>query len=149
MLAGFSGGGIHRLRRIPARPRCCTARSEEVFMRQGIVRSLCLVGFLTLAACAPAPPRSEGRSAGEGSSSVPATGPKTLLFGVRYEINDVFPKITSGTSSDGQKRLFTASLAYMDGNGVINPYLAETLPTVENNTWRIFPDGRMETTDTL
>src|SRR5437899_10323379 len=118
-------------------------------MRQGIVRSLCLVGFLTLAACAPAPPRTEGRGAGEASSAVPATGPRTLLFGVRYEINDVFPKITSGTSSDGQKRLFTASLTYMDGSGAINPYLAEALPTVENNSWRILPDGRMETTYTL
>src|SRR5437870_13340926 len=119
-------------------------------MRYTVFRSLCSVAFLTLAACAPAPaPNSQSPGSSAGSSSVPATGPKTLLFGVRYEINDVFPKITSGTSSDGQKRLFTASLAYMDGNGVINPYLAETLPTVENNTWRIFPDGRMETTDTL
>jgi ABC-type transport system substrate-binding protein len=64
---------------------------------------------------------------------------------VRYELPDIAPKITTGTSSDGMKRLFTASLAYMDGSGTMRPYLAETLPAPGTDTWRVFPDGRMET----
>src|SRR2546422_5456927 len=34
----------------------------------------------------------------------------------------------------------------MDSSGVIHPYLAETLPQLNAESWRLFPDGRMETT---
>jgi ABC-type transport system substrate-binding protein len=73
-------------------------------VRYAVFRSLCLVGFLTLAACAPAPaPNSQGPGGSAGSSSAQTTGPKTLLFGVRYELNDV--GIQKG--SDGQYRTST------------------------------------------
>src|SRR5207244_52796 len=39
-----------------------------------------------------------------------------------------------------------AALFLMDGSGVTQPYLAATLPQVGTDTWRVFPDGRMEVT---
>lgn len=116
-------------------------------MDQKNVRWVGLLALLGLVACSPAPGRATdagapGRPPGPGQAAVA----KTLVFGVRYELTEVVPKITTGTSSDGMKRLFTASLAYMDGKGAINPYLAEALPALETDSWRVFPDGRMETT---
>src|SRR5947207_4882367 len=119
-------------------------------MRWNGLCSLPVIVLLVLVACAPAPTRNSASPDASVSSAPaqPAT-PKTLMFGVRYELNDVAPKITSGSSSEGMKRLFTASLAYLDGNGAVNSYLAESLPTVDTDSWRVFADGRMETTYTL
>jgi len=42
-------------------------------------------------------------------------------------------------------RPFNAFLELVDDHGVAHPYLAETLPALDTDTWRVFPDGRMET----
>ena len=42
--------------------------------------------------------------------------------------------------------LFNATLDYRDEREVPHPYLAEALPQLNTDTWRVFPDGRMETT---
>src|SRR5438128_2369462 len=102
-----------------------------------------MIALAVLAACSSTPTGSSDSSV---PGAAPARQPKTLIFGVRYELTDIVPKITTGTSSDGMKRLFTASLAYMDGAGVIKPYLAEALPSPNTDSWQVFPDGRMETT---
>jgi peptide/nickel transport system substrate-binding protein len=39
-----------------------------------------------------------------------------------------------------------AGLTLVDGEGVRRPQLAEQVPSTENGLWRVFPDGRMETT---
>jgi peptide/nickel transport system substrate-binding protein len=44
------------------------------------------------------------------------------------------------------KELLNAKLAFLDENGLPFPVLAETLPQLNTDTWRVFPDGRMETT---
>ena len=38
-----------------------------------------------------------------------------------------------------------AGLTLVDGQGVRRPQLAEQVPSTENDLWRVFPDGRMET----
>jgi len=43
-------------------------------------------------------------------------------------------------------RLFNASLVLLDDREVPRPYLAETVPELNSETWKVFPDGRMETT---
>jgi peptide/nickel transport system substrate-binding protein len=47
------------------------------------------------------------------------------------------------------KRLFNAALALIDSAGNARADLAETLPQLNTESWRVFPDGRMETTYTL
>jgi hypothetical protein len=43
-------------------------------------------------------------------------------------------------------RLFNATLAYKDERGVDHPELAEALPQLGTDSWRVFPDGQMEKT---
>jgi peptide/nickel transport system substrate-binding protein len=50
--------------------------------------------------------------------------------------------LTSGTTT----RLFNAGLSLENAQGSALPYLAEDLPRLNTDTWRVQPDGRMETT---
>src|SRR6266542_4007465 len=43
------------------------------------------------------------------------------------------------------KKLIHSGLAIRDGDGHLQPLLAEAVPTIENGNWRLLPDGRMET----
>ncbi len=45
--------------------------------------------------------------------------------------------------------VFNATLDHADENGTIMPLLAEALPQLDSESWRVFPDGRMETTHRL
>ncbi len=56
------------------------------------------------------------------------------------------PITTMTTSTAGRRRLFNAALALRDGNNQPQPYLAGALPQLNTDSWRVFPDGRMETT---
>ncbi|MBM2812326.1 MAG: hypothetical protein HW416_3085 [Chloroflexi bacterium] len=42
-----------------------------------------------------------------------------------------------------------SGLSIYDDRGELRPQLAETIPTVENGLWKVFPDGRMELTFTI
>jgi peptide/nickel transport system substrate-binding protein len=57
----------------------------------------------------------------------------------------------SGTYQGGDvlEELMTGGLTQRDANGSLRPQLAEVLPTADNGRWKLFPDGRMETTWTL
>lgn len=43
-------------------------------------------------------------------------------------------------------RVFNAELDTVDAHDRPMPYLAEALPQLNSESWRVFPDGRMETT---
>lgn len=47
---------------------------------------------------------------------------------------------------DALQDLVGANLAAADPNGNLQPHLAEVVPTIDNGLWKVFPDGRMETT---
>ncbi len=47
---------------------------------------------------------------------------------------------------DTLEELVSAGLVNVDDRGQLQPQLAETVPTIENGLWNVFPDGRMETT---
>jgi peptide/nickel transport system substrate-binding protein len=56
----------------------------------------------------------------------------------------------TGPLARGQFRviqpLVNAGLSVEDPGGVLLPLLAERVPSLENGLWKLFPDGRMETT---
>ncbi len=54
--------------------------------------------------------------------------------------------LTSGTNSRDYAAISNGFMAYIDSTDQAHPMLAEELPTVENGTWKILPDGQMETT---
>src|SRR5438093_15579 len=106
-----------------------------------------MVAATLLAACAaPAAPSREGAGAASSAPAPQPAAPRSITMGVRYELISGQSKALNNSSSDIQKRLFNASLAMMDSSGVIHPYLAETLPQLNTDSWQVFPDGRMETT---
>jgi peptide/nickel transport system substrate-binding protein len=110
-----------------------------------VVRAFVVV--LALAACAgPAPRADEGPTRPAEAETGSAGASRTLIGGYRFEVTDLSPKIIGSNSPVGTKRLFNADLALIDGQGNPRPYLAETLPQLNTDSWRVFPDGRMETT---
>jgi peptide/nickel transport system substrate-binding protein len=72
---------------------------------------------------------------------------RTLVVGLRVEPSSLSSKalVGGGVKMKSSSRLFNASVDLIDDRGVPRPYLAEALPQVNTETWRIFPDGRMET----
>jgi peptide/nickel transport system substrate-binding protein len=67
----------------------------------------------------------------------------------RYEPSNLAPKVLQSNGTFNTARLFNAALTLVDDEGNPRPYLAEALPQLGTDTWRVFPDGRMETTYTL
>jgi peptide/nickel transport system substrate-binding protein len=99
--------------------------------------------LFTVAGCAPrGPAESAGRPTGEGDA---ARQNRAVTMAVRYEVPTLVPKAGSGLTG-GTARMFNAGLFLMDGDGNTQSYLAATLPAVNTDTWRVFPDGRMEVT---
>lgn len=103
------------------------------------------LGIVILAAlltgCA-APQRSEQPRA---EAPVAGTPGRTLSMAIRFEPTDLAIKISSLGGAEFVKRPFNASLAVIDGGGNPQPHLAASLPQLNTDSWRVFPDGRMET----
>jgi peptide/nickel transport system substrate-binding protein len=105
-----------------------------------------LVAALFLVACTSSgPPQSPERGVADGP---PRTAPRQIVVASAVEPGPLEPRqmVGSGIGSRDFAAMFSASLAYLDPEQRPMPYLAEQVPNVEAGTWRIFPDGRMETT---
>jgi peptide/nickel transport system substrate-binding protein len=116
---------------------------------------LALLSLIVVTACASPSSQLASAPAGDSASNASArtttsAGPKTLRLVTRLETPDLAPKSAeSGGGNEIAKRLFNAQLALLDAQVVAHPYLAESLPQLNTDTWKVFPDGRMETTYTL
>ncbi len=47
---------------------------------------------------------------------------------------------------DAVEQLVSSGMAGQDDKGDLRPLLAQAVPSIDNGLWRLFPDGRMETT---
>jgi peptide/nickel transport system substrate-binding protein len=106
-----------------------------------------LIAAIIVVGCAPRPnnPSPSAQPATSGDAAAPAvTSPRTLSVVLRVEPIGM----TEGADDRGtiHKALFTTTLGAWDQQGRPYPVLAETLPQLNTDTWRVFPDGRMETT---
>lgn len=100
---------------------------------------LALLGALFLGACAPG--RAPGTSERSPSS---ATQPsRTLNVIMRVEPPDILAGAVDRSAI--HKPLFTATLGGWDLSNTPYPILARDVPQLNTDTWRLFPDGRMET----
>ncbi len=103
---------------------------------------------LMLAACASPP------QAGRSSARTESEPSKPVAFKrITLAIRDVPPSlVTRRTRPDGYRGLdgieemAHAGFTYLKPDGTRAPQLAEAVPTIENGLWKLFPDGRMETT---
>ncbi len=111
--------------------------------------AMSLILVLVASACAPATPRS---SEGGGSSSASgSTTPRRISVGIMIEPQAFRSQLSRSSlgsipGSQELEQLVNAGLTIADNQGRLVPQLAEAVPTVENGLWRVFPDGRMETT---
>src|SRR5207249_8984855 len=80
------------------------------------------------------------------NAEAPARQSRTLTMAVKYEVPDLAPKLPASSGPNTTRRLFNSFLSLIDDTGKPRPYLAESLPELNTETWRIYADGRMETT---
>ena len=102
--------------------------------------------LLTLPACAP--PRPDASSTAPGQEARQGA-PKRFTAAIRGDPHTVYQKLNPRSNIPGiddLERLVNAGLTVQDPDGNLQPRLAEAVPSIENGLWRVFPDGRMETT---
>ncbi|HEY3118474.1 MAG TPA: ABC transporter substrate-binding protein, partial [Chloroflexota bacterium] len=106
----------------------------------------CLAPLLIATACAtPGGPPSQ---AGGGPASA---GPKRLIAAIHGNPTSILYSLNSGGGGrvDGGMELqglVNSGMAVQTSGGEWTPVLAEAIPSVDNGLWKIFPDGRSETT---
>src|SRR5439155_3903892 len=71
---------------------------------------------------------------------------RTLVVSHRIEPSNLAPKVLGTNGPLRNSRFFSAALSLINDKGIAIPYLAEALPQLNTDSWRVFPDGRMETT---
>ena len=113
-----------------------------------------MVALVVLGCAGPPGPATDAASREAG----PSTGPKRItaaMMGNPIGVDVRFIGGGSGGGVPGQGQLgelVGSGLTIPDaggetrGSGSIRPRLSEAVPSVENGLWRVFPDGRMETT---
>lgn len=74
---------------------------------------------------------------------------RALTFPVTREVTSLYPAMNDAGGTDATLRIFNAGLTVVDDQGSIRPELAAEIPQLNTDTWRVFPDGKMETTYTL
>ena len=99
----------------------------------------CTQGAAPSAAPSGAGARQTGGDAGPRAKRITAAV-RAELPTVSKTLNTIIPGATA------LDRLVSAGLTTTDDKGVIHPQLADAVPSVDNGQWRVFPDGRMETT---
>lgn len=104
------------------------------------------IAALVITACAPL---AGGTTAGQ--SPIAAPDNRTLVMILREEPPSVASKALRGAGSSvaSAVRLFNAELDYADEHEESHPYLQEALPRIDTDTWKVLPEGRMQTTHRL
>jgi peptide/nickel transport system substrate-binding protein len=76
------------------------------------------------------------------------TAAKTLTIGIQRGLPDFSPftALSVSTSSSNIPPMVNDGLTYVDNRGIVHPLKATELPSIEKGTWKLFDDGRMETT---
>jgi peptide/nickel transport system substrate-binding protein len=114
------------------------------------VRAVPILVMLVLTACAPGGPAST--AADRPAASEPATqraGSKSLVLALEAEPTDAFVGSIgggAGTVAGNVQLAVHQWLTGYDDRGNAYPMLATALPSRENGTWVIRPDGTMQTT---
>lgn len=109
--------------------------------------SALLLVCLVLTNCAPT-----GATTRESTSAPVRSGPKRLIAAIQSD-----PSVLTNTLviSSGQpgvpeiEEMIHQGLTDDDPDGIRQPFLAEVVPTLENGLWKVFPDGKMDTTWTI
>ena len=100
--------------------------------------------------CAPQGPGAGQGRAGDAAATAPSA-PKRITAAMMGNPPVIYERIIGGGSGgrvpgiDALELLVNMGLTVKNDKGVLLPMVAEAVPTIENGMWRIFPDGRTET----
>jgi peptide/nickel transport system substrate-binding protein len=101
--------------------------------------------MLLAAGCAPAAgPPGPQTARSESSASAPKRIVAAVVSEQKFLSQVLNPSGIRGT--DALEELTNSGLTIEDHTALLVPKLAEAVPTIENGLWKVFPDGRMETT---
>jgi peptide/nickel transport system substrate-binding protein len=104
-----------------------------------------LVIALLLTACSGAPSATQASLEGSAPAASATGEARTLTVAFRFEKNDLSTKTLTQAGQE-YRVLLNAGLTFVDGAGTLQPQLARELPRLHTESWRVFPDGQMETT---
>jgi peptide/nickel transport system substrate-binding protein len=108
------------------------------------VRIILVLALFTMACSAsgPAQPSPAGSPA-----DAPPRPQRPIVIASAVEPGPLDPRqmVGGGIGLRDFAALFSGALAYIDPQQKPTPMLAETLPQLGTDSWRVFPDGRMET----
>src|SRR5438477_6437887 len=109
------------------------------------LRITSLVLGLAVAACAPAAaPSAPGNPA---AVAQPAAPQPTIVLVSRGDPASLATKaFATNAGSFTLTRIFNAALSFKDEHEAANPYLAQSLPQLNTDSWTVTPDGHMTTT---
>src|SRR5688572_6667114 len=109
-------------------------------------RTLSFALLLTLVVGCTAP--TPGRTGSGGQPGAPPGPPKRVVVSIMDDPPTLSDKLgpPSIRGADALEELIHVGLATLSNDGFLTPRLAEAVPTLENGLWRVFPDGKMETT---
>jgi peptide/nickel transport system substrate-binding protein len=111
-----------------------------------LVSGVLLVLVVLVNACAPAGPASPS-SARPAASGAERDAGRTLQLAVKLEPEGMAPKVLVGQNNTRTaRRLVSAYLTIKDDNGLPRAYLADMIPQLGTDSWRVNPDSTMETT---
>jgi peptide/nickel transport system substrate-binding protein len=100
-------------------------------------------------ACATSTPQSAVPPAAPAASQPASTAPKRIAVAIAGDPHTFYQKFNPSSTVRGIEELeliLNAGLSVRDGQGHLQPQLAEQVPSLENGLWKLLPDGRMETT---
>lgn len=108
-----------------------------------------LLRVLLLAACGRADVPASAPAGAEGAETRPAIQRTLTMMALQVPLNFAAKPLgglPSGLITQIPAKVLNANLSTYDERGKPLPFLAESLPELNTATWRLFPDGTMETT---
>src|SRR4051812_47464233 len=117
------------------------------------MRRLFLLALLSVLVLACAEPAKTSRdTTGAPQAAAKPAGVKRIVVGIRGTPVSPIMKVTLGGGS-GQapgaeelEELVNSRLGMIDPSGTVRPYLASSIPSVQDGSWSVQPDGSMVTT---
>ena len=135
------------------RPQFGAARLDSRRLRTANLKRLGIVALAMVTLVVGCAPAAGPTSSGTGSDSQAATtGKKRVAVAIRgnpWTLNATINSAGSGgvAGVSEVENMVHAGMADIASRRVaVAPRLAEAIPSTENGLWRVFPDGRMETT---
>ncbi len=114
------------------------------------VRGVCILALIVLTGCGSG----QAISSGPQATAVPrvSSGPTRLVLAVISEpvgFNLAIETQRISVTQAGLAYYLFPGLTVLDHQEALRPTLGESVPSIENGRWKVFPDGRMETTHAI